>query len=1031
MFCDLADSTALSMRLDPEEMSNVLRAYQQHCTSVIKRFRGLVAKYMGDGILIYFGYPHAHEDDAERAVLAALAITREVPQLRPHGDLVMHCRIGIATGLVVVGELIGQGASQEQAVVGQTPNLAARLQSAAEYDSIVISAATQRLTGRLFDCRDMGHLTLKGFGEPVQAWQVLRESSAESRFEALRSGVMIPVVGRDAELGLLFDRWRQAQDGEGQVVLISGEAGVGKSRLTSALKDRLAEDQHIRLNYYCSPHHQTSALYPIITEVERAAGINQADSPDDKLDKLEAVIGGSRAPVEMISSLAALLSIPVGERYCPLKLTPAQLKASMLRMLLLRLEQLASSQPVVIFFEDVHWVDPTSLELLQQVVQRLTTLPVLLIVTCRPEFDPAPFNGHVHVSQIMLNRLTKRQAVAMVQHHAGGKTLPAQVLDEIVAKADGVPLFLEELTKTVLESGLLNEESDRYTINGALPPLAVPATLHDSLMARLDRMSTVKQVAQLAATVGRSFTREQLAAVSLLVPQPLDEALARLVAAEVINREDRPPQVLYQFKHALLRDVAYQSLLKGTRQHYHERIARSLQEKFPDTAETQPELLAYHFAEAGLVAEAIAYWLKAGKRATQRSSNLEAIAQLMGALSLLPGIPDPAERARSEYSLRLALITPLITTRGYASAELKETFTRALQLSEEIGDTTEIFPVLYSRHSFEVMTGQIRKGYQRGEEARRLAERYPQSDTKAFVGRLLGSPTLMSGDPIGARPLLEEAAAHYDFDKHRNSGLIYGQDHFMASASYLGITLVLLGEIAPARVWQEKALAHSRSLKHLNTLCLALVSSGGFFEGFLRNGKAVETYAMEMQALCAEHTVPMWTASAKILMGHGLTEQGNPGDGVGLMQAGVGELNAMQIKCWQPIYLSWLASSLGKATRPREGLQVIKTAWEVAEGGEHWMDAELHRLEGELLAMLPSASDDRIETSLLAGVRVAQDQHMAFLALRAATSLARFWGERRQRVAAIDLLDGALDRFSGDDALIDVAEARELRSRLC
>jgi class 3 adenylate cyclase len=1030
MFCDLADAAALSMQLDPEVMSIVVRAHQQHCTKVIERFRGLVAKYMGDGILIYFGFPQAHEDDAERAVLAALAITREVPALRPHGDLVMQVRIGIATGLVVVGELIGQGASQEQAVVGQTPNLAARLQSAAEPDSIVISAATQRLTGRLFDCRDMGLLTLKGFGEPVQAWQVLRESHAESRFEALRAERIIPVIGRDPELELLLDRWRQAEAGAGQVVLLSGEAGVGKSRLTSALKDRLALRPHIRLSYYCSPHHQTSALYPIIAEFERAAGITSADANDQKLDKLERVLGGATASTEMVSSIAALLSIQTGDRYPKLALTPAQLKASMLRMLLVRLEQLALLQPAIIFFEDVHWVDPTSLELITQLIQRLKTLPVLLVITCRPEFDASAFSGPEHVSELSLNRLTRQQAAAMVGHCAGGKEIPAQVLDEIVAKADGVPLFLEELTKTVLESGLLTEQSDRFTLDGPLPPLAVPATLHDSLMARLDRMSTVKQLAQLAATMGRSFAREQLAAVSVLRPAPLDDALAQLVAAEVIYREDRPPKILYHFKHALLRDVAYHSLLKATRQQYHGRIARALEQNFPDIIEMQPELLAYHFAEAGQVVEAIGYWLRAGERAAQRSSNLEAIAQLQAALAQVDGIRDPAERVRTEYRLRLALITPLTSAKGYTSPEMAATIARAMQLSAEIGDAAEILPVLYSRHMFEMSTGQIRKGLQNAEEARRLGERYPQTEIGAFVARLRSSATLFSGDPKGARPFLEQAVAYYDFEKDRSSAYAYSQDSFVFYASYLCIALLHLGEIERARDWQRRVLAHARSLSHVYSLCVGLAYVGCFFEGLLRDGPAVAAYAAESAALCAEHTVPVWAVAAKISMGHALAEQGRPADAVGMMTEGIAELDAMGIKLWRPLHLTWLATAYGKAGQPEAGLQALADARAVAEGGERWMDAEFHRLEGELLAITPGTAEDEIETCFLDAVRVAQAQNMLFLELRAATSLGRFWGRRAKAAAARRLLDGVLARFDSSASIVDLEEARAVRDSL-
>jgi class 3 adenylate cyclase/predicted ATPase len=1031
MFSDLADSTALSTRLDPEEMSGVLRSYQRCCAGIVRRFGGRVAKYMGDGVLVYFGYPLAHENDTERAVLAGLAIANEVRQLRPSPGLILHARVGIATGLVVVGELIGEGESQEQAVVGQTPNLAARLQSVAALDAIVISANTRRLIGGLFECRDLGMLSLKGFGEPVRAWCVQGESRATSRFEALRAETMSPVIGRDPELGMLLDRWERVQDGEGQVVLVSGEAGVGKSRLTRALIERLSDGHYTRLSYSCSPHHQTSALYPVIAELQRAAGITHDDTSVDKLDKLEAWLGTADAlSCEMITLMAALLSIPTGERYPALALSPAQAKENTSQAMLLRLEALAVPRPMLCLVEDAHWIDPTSLELVTRLTQRLKALPILLVITFRPEFDASAFSSQGHVSQIRLSRLTRRQVAVMVEHCAGGKKIPVLVLEEIVAKADGVPLYIEELTKTVLESGLLREELDCFILDGPLTPLAVPATLHDSLMARLDKMSTVKQVAQLAATIGRSFTREQLAAVSPLVSVPLDDALARLVEAEMIHREDRPPQVLFQFKHALLRDVAYQSLLKPTRQQYHGHIARALEEKFPATAEMQPELLAYHFAEAGQVNQAIDYWLRAGQRAAQRSSNLEAIAQLSAALSLIPGITDGAERSRMEYRLRLAVIPPLMATSGYASSEMDETIARALQLSEEIGDPAEIFPVLYNRYSFEMASGQICKGFERAEEAQRFAERNPRYNLGAVAGVFLGMVMLVSGDPKSALPLFEYAMVKYDVERDRSSAFVYGQDHFVLYGSYLCLTLLHLGKIEQARDVQRQVLAHARSLSHLNTLCYALAFVGCTFEGFLRDGRAMEDYATEISTLCAEHTLVVWTAGAKVYMGHALAEQGRPADATDMMAEGLAELDAIQVKVLRPRLLIWYAEALGKVARPAAGLQVLADARVVTEGGEHWMDAEIHRLEGELLSKTPGAADDKIEESFLAAVTVARDQNMLLLELRAATSLCRFWGRRAKAVEARSLLDDVLSRFGSTATTVDLEEARALRKSL-
>ncbi|HYM01949.1 MAG TPA: adenylate/guanylate cyclase domain-containing protein [Stellaceae bacterium] len=1031
MFCDLADSTALSMRLDPEEMVGVLRAYHTCCAEAVDRFGGSIAKYMGDGIVIYFGYPFAHEDDAERAVLAALAVVKNVARLRPHhSDLRLQVRIGISTGLVVVGELMGQGVSQEQSVVGETPNLAARLQSIAEPNAIVISASTHRLIGGLFQCRPLGLLNLKGFAEQVTAWQVEGEGRAESRFEALRAESMIPVVGRGHEIGMLLERWQQAKAGVGQAVLIAGEPGIGKSRLTSALRERLSAEKHIRLSWYCSPHHQTSALYPIIAQLERAAGITLDDSGAEKLAKLDAVLRPETSRIaEMTPLMAAMLSIPTGGRYAPLTLTASQLKEKTLEALLLRLEDLAAAQPVLCIFEDAHWVDPTTLELAARTIARIKALPVLFIMTFRPEFNAAGLARHEHVTELTLNRLSPPQAARMIEHRAGGKNIPAEVMDEIVAKADGVPLFLEELTKTVLESGLLTEEADRYTLRGVLPPLAVPATLHDSLMARLDRMSAVKQVAQLAATLGRIFTRDQLAAVSPLSPQLLDEALEQLVGAEVIHLQEHPSKVTFEFKHALLRDVAYQSLLKVTRLLYHDRIARALESKFPELAEVQPELLAYHFTEAGQIPEAIDYWQRAGKRAAQRSSNLEAIAQLTRALSLLDGIVDAEERARREYELRLSLLTPVITAKGYGSSDLEETFNRALRLSEEIGDTGEIFPVLYSRHSFEMVTGQVRKGYQRGIEAQRLAERYPQSDTAAFVGRLMGSPLLLGGDPAGALPLLERALENYDTERDHDSAHRYGQDHFVVCAHYLSLTSWHLGEVERAIEIQGRGLACARSLEHLNTLCFAL-GVGGFLEGLRRESAAMRDFAAEILQLGREHPIPVWTGAATIVMGHALAEQGDAEEGIAMMEAGIAGLHAIHIKIFSAMFLAWLASGHARLGDWEGGLRAIERGRVVAEGGEHWMDAEFHRLEGELRLLSSPAANDAAEECFLAALRVAREQKSRALELRAALSLARFWDRVGARQKGWKLIRDVLGGFSPAAETADLAEARALQSRL-
>ncbi|MET3591326.1 class 3 adenylate cyclase [Mesorhizobium shonense] len=617
MFCDLVSSTALSARLDPEDMRDVMRAYHNGCASVVARFEGFVAKYMGDGVLVYFGYPHAHEDDAERAVRAGLALIETISAiaLPLPGESKLQMRVGIATGLVVVGDLIGTGAAQETAVVGETPNLAARIQGLAAPNTVVIAADTWRLTGGLFEYRDLGAATLKGFAAPVRALQAVGPSAIESRFEALRAAsASMPLIGRDEELDLLMRRWQQAKDGEGRVVLLSGEPGIGKSRVTQEMKERLSGEPHIRLSYFCSPHHGDTPLHPIISQLEHAAGFERNDNAERRLDKLRAILAPSTKDIRQITFLLAdLLSIG-GDRYPPMNLNPQRRKERTLEALLEQLAGLAAVRPVLMVFEDVHWIDPISLELLELTVERVPSLQVLLVITFRPEFQ-SPWTGDAHVTTLALNRLDRWHGAELVNHLTGNKEMPSVVLDQITAHADGVPLFVEELTKTVLESGLLRNAGGRYVLTGPVPPLAIPTTLHASLMARLDRLAPIREVAQIGAAIGREFSYELLAAVVPLTEGTLQEAVERLVHSELVFCRGAPPSATYTFRHALIQDAAYATLLRSRRQELHARIANVLEDRFPETVEMHPEILAHHWSQAGLVEKAAHYaertWLRA------------------------------------------------------------------------------------------------------------------------------------------------------------------------------------------------------------------------------------------------------------------------------------------------------------------------------------------------------------------------------------------------------------------------------------
>ena len=673
LFCDLADSTALAGQLDPEDLREVVRAYQQTSAAVIQRFDGHIAQYLGDGLLVYFGYPQAHEDDAVRAVHAGLEIVEAMHtlnvRLEQERGLRLAVRLGIHTGLVVVGEM-GGGERHGQLALGETPNLAARLQGLAALDTVVISTATLHLVQGYVVCQDLGVHPLKGVAAPVTVYRVLWPNVAQSRLDVTGARGFTPFVGREAEMALLLERWTQVKEGTGHVVLLHGEAGIGKSRLVQVLKDHTASEAHTRLECRCSPYYQNSALYPLIDLLHRAWRWQESETPAERLEKLEHVLGQYRLALEeTVPLLAALLSLPLPDgRYPLLTLTPQRQKPKTLEAILRLVLELAERQPVLFIVEDLHWIDPSTLEFLGLLLEQGPTVRLLTLLTSRPTFQ-SPWTGRAHVTPLPLTRLPAAQVEAMVARLTNGKPLPAEVLHHVVANTDGVPLFVEELTKMLLESGLLTEADDRYALAGPLPSLAIPTTLHDSLMARLDRLATVKVVAQLGATLGRQFSYSLLQAVSPLDEPTLQHDLQQLVDTELLYRRGVPPQATYLFKHALIQEAAYQSLLKSTRQQYHQRIAQVLAAQFPETIETQPELLAHHYTAAGLTEQAIPYWQQAGQRALQRSAHLEAIAHLTQGLALLMTLPETPARRQQELDLQVALGPALIAPKGHGAPD--------------------------------------------------------------------------------------------------------------------------------------------------------------------------------------------------------------------------------------------------------------------------------------------------------------------------------------------------------------------------
>jgi len=741
MFCDLVGSTALSTALDPEDLREIIGAYHRCVAEAVARFDGFVAKYMGDGVLVYFGYPQAHEDDAEQAVRTGLAIVDEIGRVEAPDRLQVH--IGIASGEVVVGDLLGSGASQEQAVVGETPNLAARLQALAESGAVVIDPQTRRQTARLFEYADLGPVELKGFAQQIQAWRVIRESNVASRFEALRSRAT-PLVGREEELDLLLRRWQQAKEGEGRVVLISGERGIGKSRITEALHERLKSEPHTRLRYFCSPHHQDSAFYPVIAQLERAARFARDDAVDVKLGKLKTLVALAAPGHEEVGLLAEMLSLADPELQAGIRdFSPPRKKEQTFAALLDQLKALARQRPVLVIFEDVHWIDPSSRELLDLLIERVRELPALLVVTFRPEFQPA-WLGRPEVTSLGLNRLDRGEGSALVQAVAGNAALPEEVVNEVFERADGVPLFVEELTKAVLEAADRDDGVAAVLSTAPSPALSVPATLNASLIARLDRLGpSGREIAQIGAVLGREFPYELIRPVSGWRDAELSPALDRLTESGLLFCRGIPPHATYQFKHALVQDAAYGTLLRGRRQEHHARVAAVLEERFGDVLERQPELLAHHLTSAGDTERAVEQWLKAGEHAAARSAHLEAIGHFGRGLAVLASLPEALKRERHEIELQLAMGTSSFAARGFGSSEAALAYTRARELCEKSGDTQQLLAALWglwlsnqSRNAFEaarrISDRLLELTRTEGDRGRRLqarigasAERYP------------------------------------------------------------------------------------------------------------------------------------------------------------------------------------------------------------------------------------------------------------------------------------------------------------------
>jgi len=983
---------------------------------------------------VYFGYPQAHEDDAQRAVRAGLGILDAMEDLKKElqqtRGIQLALRVGIHTGLVVVGEMGGAG-RQEQLALGETPNIAARIQGLAASNTVAISEATYRLIQGYFECQDLGAQTLRGVAEPLHVYRVLQASGARGRLDVAETRGLTPLVGREQEVGLLLERWEQAKAGQGQVVLLTGDAGIGKSRLVQMLKDHVASESHVRWECRSSEYSQNTALFPLVDLFQRLLQFHAEDTPDEKLGKLEHALRQYRLPLEeSVQLFAPLLSMPLPEHhYPPLNLSPQRQRQKTLEALVAILLEHAERQPVLFILEDLHWTDPTTLELLNLLIDQTPTASLLVLLTCRPHFQPA-WHHRSYLTEITVNRLARNQIERMTTHVAGGKTLPPEVMQQLIQRTDGVPLFVEEMTKAMLESGHLKAVDDHYELTGSLSTFAIPASLQDSLMARLDRLVTAKGIAQIGATIGRQFSYLLLQAVSQLDALTLQRELGRLVEAELVYQRGLLPQAAYTFKHALIQDTAYQSLLKSTKQGYHQRIAQVLEFQFPETVEAQPELLAHHYTEAGLYEQAGRYWQRAGENAIQRSAHVEAIAHLRQGLALLQMLPDTPQRLQREVDIHLALGAALIATKGTAAPEVGETYTRARQLCQHLEEPQQLFPVLRGLHIYYHVRAELQAAHTLGDQLLALAEQVQDPGMLLVAYHSLGTTLYNLGAVASAQTLFAQGIALYAPQQHRASALLYGEDTGVICHGFSAHTLWYLGYPDQGLTRSHEAVTLAQQSAHPYSLSFVL-SFAAILHQFRREERLTQERAEVALSVAKEQGFPLWVAIGSLLRGWTLAQQGEAQEGVEQLTQGLIAHRATGAEIFRPYYLALLAEASGMQGEPEEGLAWLTEALMLVDTtGERWYAPELYRLKGALLLRYSSDNQAEAENCFHQAMAIAQNQQAKSLELRAAINLARLWQQQGKHQEAHDLLAPVYGWFTEGFDTPDLQDAKMLLDEL-
>jgi class 3 adenylate cyclase/DNA-binding winged helix-turn-helix (wHTH) protein/tetratricopeptide (TPR) repeat protein len=1029
--CDVVDLAALSTRLDLEDLREVTTAFHRCCTHIIDGYRGYVANYASDGVLAYFGYPQAEEHDVERAVHAGLALVEAMPRLTTAVGVPLHVGVGIATGLVVTCDQIGASATQTVIAVGGTPDLAERLKGLAAADQIVAAASTRRLVGNTFELTDLGEHDLKGIAEPVHAWRVERTLVSESRFDANRGGsALTPLVGREEELDLLLRRWSQAKDGEGQVVLLSGEPGIGKSRILSALRERLEAQGVQAVRFQCSPHYVNSAFWPIIDNFERTLRFAH-DEAGSKLDKLEAlVVTHYGRPLTDVRFVASILSIPCERRYGALPMTPQKHKDETLRTLVDLTEAAARQQPNVTLFEDAHWADPTTLEVLDLLIDRVRTVPMLVVLTHRPEFQ-SRWSQQGHVGALNLSKLTRVQSATMVSTLAGGKALPGVLREQILTRTDGVPLFVEELTKSILESSELTEVGDHYEYAGSARAVTIPATLRDSLMARLDRIMPVKEIAQVGAAIGREFSYELIAAVAPMPEAPLDDALARLTESGLAFRRGTPPDAIYTFKHALVQDAAYDTLLKSRRQELHGKIARVIEQRFPNIKVTEPEVLAHHLTAAGHAEAAIPLWQSAGVLTSKRMALTEAISHLNRGLELLSTLPRSPQRDASELGLRTRLGTAWLALKGWPAPEVWTSLHPALALAKSLERHDTLAPILWGLLSNVLTQGRVAEALPWAEELLDLAKATDDADLLIMGHALACACCCFLGEFTKAVKHADKVLGLYDAETHRHLADILYRDPKTLAGVFGSIGTWLLGYPDRAMRLSDEKDAHASRRGHPFDLGFALTAGAHEFDRRYDH-EDLHKRAEKCERLGRENSLPvLWSLLALISYGQALIRESKLAEGIGPLKAGIAFWEATGGKSRIPTWKAFLAEGLVLTGDIDNAFQVIdeiiaqveRPGWE-----ERLHYAEILRLKGWMLSL--KGDFDGAERNFLASLDWARRQQARMWELRTSTSLARLWQSQGKRQDAYELLAPVYGWFTEGFDTKDLQDAKSLLAEL-